>query len=178
MIVDSTPLRGVSILRGVRHRDERGELRKVLVIDEARAQGVDLRVREVVATSNTRMGTVRGMHYQVSPFEESKTLWVTRGALFDVLVDLRPLEDTFGQWVSFELSSDDDLALHIPPGVAHGYQTLVDDTCLTYLIGAPHSPDHARTLRWNDPTIGIAWPMDVSVISQRDQEGHLWPPQP
>lgn len=178
MILEPMPLRGVTLLRGVRHRDDRGELRKVVVVDEARAMGIDVQVQEVVSSTNVQSGTIRGLHYQVEPFEETKTLWVTRGALFDVLVDLRLDEPTYGQWVSVELSSEEDVALHIPGGIAHGYQTMADDTCLTYLIGAPHSPGHARTLLWNDPTVAIAWPRPVTRISGGDQEGHLWPPQP
>jgi dTDP-4-dehydrorhamnose 3,5-epimerase len=176
MTVEPLSFRGLAVLRGVRHEDDRGFLRKILVADEARRHGIDLRVEEVVATANTLVGTVRGMHYQVAPHQETKTLWVTSGRLFDVLVDLRPEEPTYGDWVSVELSADDDVALHVPAGIAHGYQTLEDDTSLAYLIGAGHAPAHARTLRWDDPTVGIEWPLAVTRISDRDQEGHAWPP--
>ena len=177
MIAENTALRGVTRLLGVRHGDDRGELRKVVVIDDARRHGIDVRLEEVVSTSNVEAGTVRGMHYQVAPFEETKTLWVTRGVLYDVLVDLRPEEPTYGKWISIELTEDDDVALHVPAGIAHGYQTLADDTCLTYLIGAPFAPQHARTLAWDDPTVGIAWPLPVTRISDKDRNGHRWPPQ-
>ncbi len=116
------------------------------------------------------------MHYQVAPAEEAKTLWVTDGALHDVLVDLRPDEPTYGQWLAVELAADDDVALHVPAGIAHGYQTLVDDTRLTYLISAGYSPAHARTLRWDDPAVGIEWPLPATKISSKDREGHAWPP--
>ena len=176
MILEPTGLRGVTLLRGVRHHDDRGALRKILVLDEARAHGIDVRVHEVVSTTNTEAGTVRGLHYQVAPFEETKTLWVTRGALYDVLVDVRPDEPTYGHWVGVALSADDDVALHVPAGVAHGYQTLADDTSLTYLIGAAYSPDHARTLRWDDPAVGVAWPRAATRISDKDRNGQPWPP--
>jgi len=176
MIVEPLHLRGVALLRGARHRDDRGFLRKVLVADEARARGLDVDVAEVVTTANEAAGTIRGMHYQVAPAAEAKTLWVTDGALHDVLVDLRPEEPTYGQWLSIDLSADDDLALHVPAGIAHGYQTLVDDTRLVYLISAGHSPAHARTLRWDDPTVGITWPLAPTRISAKDREGHAWPP--
>ena len=176
MTVEPLPLRGLALLRGVRHEDDRGFLRKVLVAEDARRHGIDIRVEEVVTTANALAGTVRGMHYQVAPHEESKTLWVSSGRLYDVLVDLRPAEPTYGDWVSVELSADDDVALHVPAGIAHGYQTLEDVTSLTYLIGASHAPSHARTLRWDDPTVGIEWPLAVTRISDRDQEGHAWPP--
>ncbi len=177
MIVEPLRLRGGALLHGARHADERGFLRKVLVSEAARRHGVDIRVEEVVTTLNEVAGTVRGMHYQVAPHAETKTLWVTDGRLFDVLVDLRPEEPTYGQWLSVTLAAEDDLALHVPEGVAHGYQTLEDDTRLTYLIGAGYAPTHARTLRWDDPTVAIDWPAPVTRISTRDQEGHAWPPQ-
>lgn len=177
MIVEALALRGAALLRGDRHRDDRGFLRKVLVSDEAVAHGLDVAVAEVVTTANEEAGTIRGMHYQMAPAEEAKTLWVTDGALHDVLVDMRPDEPTYGQWLAVELAADDDVALHVPAGIAHGYQTLADDTRLTYLISAGHSPSHARTLRWDDPTVGIEWPLPATRISAKDRQGHAWPPQ-
>lgn len=176
MIVEPLALRGAALLRGERHHDERGHLRKVLVAEEARQHGLDVSVAEVVTTANEVAGTIRGMHYQVAPAMEAKTLWVTDGALRDVLVDLRPDEPTYGQWVAVDLAAGDDVALHVPAGLAHGYQTLEDDTRLVYLISASHSPDHARTLRWDDPAVGIEWPLAPTRISAKDREGHPWPP--
>jgi dTDP-4-dehydrorhamnose 3,5-epimerase len=174
--VEPLGLQGLCLLRGVRHRDDRGFLRKVMVLDEARDQGVEIVVNEVVTSSNDVAGTVRGMHYQLAPFEETKTLWVTAGELLDVLVDLRPDQPTYGTWVSVRLSADDDLALHVPAGLAHGYQTLADDTALTYLNGGAFSADHARSLAWDDPTVGVDWPLPVTRISDKDRQGHAWPP--
>ena len=176
MIVEPLEIRGAALLRGPRHPDDRGSLHKVWVADGAQAQGLDSRVAEVVTTTNDDAGTVRGMHYQVAPFSEAKTLWVTRGSLFDVVVDLRPEEPTYGRWVSVDLTADEEVALHVPAGVAHGYQTLEDDTRLTYLISSSYAPAHARTLRWDDATVGISWPLPVTRISARDREGHAWPP--
>ncbi len=175
-MIEDLGFRGVAMLHGARHHDDRGFLRKVVVSEEARDHGLDVGVAEVLTTANEVAGTIRGMHYQVAPMAEAKTLWVTDGALLDVLVDLRPDEPTFGQWLSVELSAGSDVALHVPPGVAHGYQTLEDDTRLTYLISAGHSPEHARTLQWDDPTVAIAWPLAPTRISAKDREGHAWPP--
>ncbi|MCF6377000.1 dTDP-4-dehydrorhamnose 3,5-epimerase family protein [Nocardioides KLBMP 9356] len=177
-MIEDLGLRGVALVRGARHHDERGFLRKVLVTREAEEHGLDTRVAEVVSTANEVAGTIRGMHYQVAPAAEVKTLWVTDGSLLDVLVDLRPEEPTYGRWISVELSADDDVALHVPAGIAHGYQTLEDDTRLTYLISAGHSPEHARTLQWDDPTVAIEWPLPPTRISAKDREGHAWPPAP
>lgn len=175
-MIEDLGFRSVALLHGARHRDDRGFLRKVVVSEEARDHGLDVAVAEVVTTANEVSGTIRGMHYQVAPAAEAKTLWVTDGALLDVLVDLRPDEPTYGQWLSVELAAGADLALHVPAGIAHGYQTLEDDTRLIYLISASHSPEHARTLRWNDPTVGITWPLAPTRISAKDREGHAWPP--
>ena len=167
--------RGVTLVRGTRHADERGHLQKRWVAAAAAEAGLHTRVEEVVSTSNALAGTLRGLHYQVAPHEETKILWVTQGRLLDVLVDLRPEEPTYGTWVSVELGADDDLALHVPPGVAHGYQTLEDHTSLTYLIDASYAPQAARTLAYDDPTVAIAWPLPVSVVSAKDRAGHAWP---
>jgi dTDP-4-dehydrorhamnose 3,5-epimerase len=174
--VEPLGLPGVFLLHGVRHADERGFLRKVVVSDVLREAGLDLVVDEVVSTTNDAAGTVRGMHYQAAPHEETKTLWVTSGALADVLVDVRRDQATYGQHVAVRLSADDDLGLYVPPGVAHGYQTLVDDTSLTYLIRGAYSPDHARTLAWDDPVVAVQWPLPVTRISEKDRQGHPWPP--
>lgn len=170
-------IRGVLVVRGVRHTDERGSLRKVLSTSTLRSAGVDLQVDDVLITSNAVAGTVRGLHYQVAPHEETKTLWVTQGALYDVVVDVRPGEPTFGAWLSFRLSADDDTALHLPPGVAHGYQTLEPGTSLTYLMAGAHSPDHARTLRWDDDRLAINWPLPATVVSEKDRAGSSWAPR-
>ena len=176
--VEPLSLRGVCLLRGARHTDERGHLQKRWVAATATEHGLRTHVEEVVSTFNHASGTIRGLHYQVAPHEETKILWVTQGRLLDVLVDLRPDEPTYGSWVSVELSERDDVALHVPPGIAHGYQTLEDGTSLTYLIDVPYAPGAARTLRYDDPALGIAWPLPATVVSDKDREGHPWPPGP
>lgn len=170
-----TALAGVALLEGVAFGDDRGELRKVVRREETERAGLQLVVDEVIVTVNDAAGTVRGMHLQVAPFEESKTLWVNRGRLLDVLVDVRPDQPTYGRWAAVELAAGDGLALHVPPGVAHGYQTLEDDTSLTYLMRGALSPQHARTLRWDDPAVGIAWPLPVTRVSEKDRQGLAWP---
>lgn len=169
-------LAGVHLIGGLRYADARGELRKVLTSGGLREAGAPTEVDEVVTTSNASAGTVRGLHYQCTPHQQAKTLWVTQGSLFDVLVDLRTGSSTFGHWMSFTLSASDDYALHVPPGIAHGYQTMDDDTSVTYLIRGGHSPKHARTLAWDDPALAIAWPRPVSAISPSDRRGQPWPP--
>ena len=117
-------------------------------------------------------GTIRGLHYQIPPHAEAKFVRCTRGAIFDVVVDLRSDSPTRAQWVGAELSEANGLMLYAPPGCAHGYQTLVDNTEAYYLTSLPYAPDAARGVRYNDPAFGIAWPLAVSTISQADSE---WP---
>jgi dTDP-4-dehydrorhamnose 3,5-epimerase len=176
--VNAEPLamRGVMLLRAEVHEDERGAFRRVVDIPVLERLGLDPAVVQVSSATNIRRGTIRGLHFQAAPHEESKTLWCTQGAVFDVLVDLREDEPTYGEWLSVRLAAELPLALHVPPGIAHGYQTLEDDSALTYLISAPYVPASARSLRWDDPTVGIEWPLPVAVISERDREAPLWPP--
>jgi dTDP-4-dehydrorhamnose 3,5-epimerase len=178
MNAEALAFRGVTLLRADVHEDPRGAFRRVADIPLLEQLGLDGRIAQVSSATNTRRGTVRGLHYQAAPHEESKTLWCTHGAVFDVLVDLRPDESTYGGWLSVHLAAELPLALHIPPGIAHGYQTLEDETALTYLISAPYVATSARSLRWDDPTVAIEWPLPVTVISERDREAPLWPASP
>jgi dTDP-4-dehydrorhamnose 3,5-epimerase len=171
-------LRGVTLFRAEVHSDERGAFQRLADLPLLASLGLDSAVLQISMATNLKRGTVRGMHYQAAPHEESKTLWCTHGAVFDVLVDLRADEPTYGHWISVELSAGEPVALHVPPGIAHGYQTLAHDSALTYVISAPYVAASARSLRWDDPTVGIEWPLPVSVISQRDREAPPWPPSP
>lgn len=177
MRAEPLELPGVTLLRTEVHPDARGHFRRVADLAALRAAGLEADVDQVSVAANTRAGTVRGLHYQAEPHGEAKTLWVTSGAVFDVLVDLRP-GPTYGRWVSVHLDADEPTALHVPRGVAHGYQTLADDTCLAYLISTPFAADSARSLRFDDPTLAIPWPLPVSTISDRDREAPPWPPAP
>lgn len=175
MTLSSTGFAGLRLLASQVHQDERGESRKVVTGATLAGAGLDPHLEEVLSTTNQVAGTVRGLHYQRQPMAESKTLWVTHGALFDVVVDLRPDQPTYGRAFSTTLRADDGVALHVPPGFAHGYQTLEDDTRLTYLISTPYSPGHGRTLAWNDPHLAIDWPLPVTRISSADEAGTPWP---
>ena len=176
MTIVELGLPGVLLLTPDVHADDRGTFHRVVDLAELAGRGLDPAVAQVSVATNRRAGTVRGMHYQVAPHTEAKTLWVTQGSVLDVLVDLRPGEATYGTWISVPLSADAPHALHVPHGIAHGYQTLLDDTSLTYLISTPHDPASGRTLHWQDPTIGIDWPLPVTAISDRDREAPTWPP--
>ena len=174
---EALPIRGAFILRGDSHDDERGSMWRIFDAEVLRELEVEFEISQVSSVINTQRGTVRGLHYQAEPFGESKTLWCTAGSIFDVLVDVRSDEPTYGEWCSIELSAGDGVALHIPRGVAHGYQTLEDGSSLTYLISSPYDPASSRSLSWRDPTINIKWPLDVTIVSARDREAPLWPPR-
>jgi dTDP-4-dehydrorhamnose 3,5-epimerase len=110
------------------------------------------------------------MHYQIKPFEESKLVRCTKGSIYDVIVDLRQDSETFGQYVGAELSADNHRMLYVPKGFAHGFLTLEDDTEIFYQMTEFFAPDYARGFRWNDPAIGIVWPAEIQVISDRDRQ--------
>jgi dTDP-4-dehydrorhamnose 3,5-epimerase len=178
--VTATPtgFEGLVVLASLVHRDDRGESRKIVTSALLAETGLEPHIEEVLCTSNDVAGTVRGLHHQVAPMAQAKTLWVTSGEVFDVVVDLRPDQPTYGRTWSTVLRADDGTALHVPAGFAHGYQTLTDDARLTYLISRPHSPEHSRTLAWDDPDLAIAWPREATRLSASDQAGESWPGRP
>ena len=150
-------------------RDERGAFVRAWLPGEFRAQGLEVEIAQASMAINPRRGTIRGMHFQTAPLEEVKLIRVTRGAIFDVAVDLRPDSPTFRRWVGFELNDRDHRMMYVPRGCAHGYQTLVDDTEVFYFVSAAYSPAHQAGVRWDDPAFGIQWPLGrPAVINPRD----------
>lgn len=118
---------------------------------------------------NKKAGTLRGMHYQENPVEEEKIVWCKRGAIYDVVLDLRPWSDTFGQWEAVGLSDMNRLSIFIPKGLAHGYQTLLDETEVLYGVSQHYFPKSAKTVKWNDQKYKIKWPLPVTEISEKDK---------
>jgi dTDP-4-dehydrorhamnose 3,5-epimerase len=170
MRFDETPLAGVWVVELEGIVDERGWFARTFDADDFRARGLVLPVVQCNASYNSRAGTLRGMHYQVDPHGEPKLVRCVRGAIFDVAVDLRPGSGTFRGWHGVELSAGNDRMLFIPAGLAHGFQTLVDDCEVLYQMGQRYVPDAARGVRWDDPAFGIDWPVVAGerVISERD----------
>lgn len=165
----STPLAGAHLLEIEPAVDERGFFARTWCQREFDAQGLDSRLVQCSVSFNARRGTLRGMHYQARPHEEAKVVRCTRGRIYDVLVDLRPESATYKKWHGVVLDAVSHRALYIPPGVAHGFLTLEDDTEVLYQISTFYQPDAARGVRWNDPTFGIHWPEAVTVVSARDR---------
>ncbi len=164
-------LRDVELTSSIVHVDERGSFTKVF--DGAAFGGVTS--TQVCVSANHQRGTLRGLHVQVSPHPETKRLWCTAGEVWDVLVDLRIGEPTYGSWAGIHLTDVAPAMLTIPPGVAHGFQTLTDGATLVYLIDGDHVRESARTLRHDDPAVGVQWPLDVTMISANDRAGQSWP---
>ncbi|CAN5152257.1 dTDP-4-dehydrorhamnose 3,5-epimerase [soil metagenome] len=155
-----------------KHADPRGFFARVWSSEEFAGQGLSTDFVQANMAFNHRKGTLRGMHYQIAPHQEAKLVRCTRGAIFDAVLDLRPDSPTYRQWAGLELSSDNHRMLYIPEGCAHGYQTLADDTEVFYLVSASYSPQAERGIRYDDPSFGIDWPLDVSTISEKDR---AWP---
>ena len=163
-----TALDGVILVAPEPHTDARGSFSRTFCAEEFARAGLPPVFVQCNVSSNLRRGTLRGLHYQDLPHPEGKLVRCTRGALFDVAVDLRPGSASLHRWIGVELHGDSLHALWIPPGFAHGFVTLLDDTELFYQMTEPFHPDLARGLRWDDPALGIAWPVADPVLSARD----------
>lgn len=168
MRFEPAPLGGAWFIDLDRHGDERGSFARTFCAREFADHGLPTRFPQSNVSSNERAGTLRGMHFNAAPHAESKVVRCTRGAVFDVVVDLRDGSPTHARWFGIELSADNGRALYVPEGFAHGFLTLVDTTDVAYQMGAFYRPDAARGVRWNDPAFGIRWPRQPTVISERD----------
>lgn len=168
MIFQATPLAGAFLLAEEPQRDARGSFSRVFCTREYQDHGLDPRVVQASVSHNRARGTLRGMHYQRAPHGEAKTVRCTRGAIFDVIADLRPGSATLHGWFAIELTADSGRALYVPAGMAHGFLTLCDDSVVEYLISEFHVPEASAGVRYDDPTLGIRWPFSPVVISDRD----------
>lgn len=169
MIFTELALKGVYLIEPERLEDERGFFARTFCVQEFSARGLATSVAQCNVSYNSRRGTVRGLHYQASPHEEVKLVRCTAGAVFDVVVDIRPGSLTLKKWFGVELSAENRKMLYIPEGVAHGFQTLNDNTEVFYQMSEFFHPECARGLRWDDPAFQIAWPIGDKIISLKDK---------
>jgi dTDP-4-dehydrorhamnose 3,5-epimerase len=167
-----TKIKGLWIVELQRHEDHRGFFARTWCQKEYEAHGLNPQIAQINVGFTTKKAGLRGLHFQIPPHAETKTVRCTRGALLDVAVDIRPDSPTYKQWVGVELTAENHRTLCIPEGCAHGYQTLADDTEILYLTSAFHAPESARGYRYDDPAFGIVWPLPVSSISDADR---AWP---
>jgi dTDP-4-dehydrorhamnose 3,5-epimerase len=165
-----TALPGVVIVEPEPREDRRGFFARTWCQDEFAAHGLNPRLVQCNISLNLLRGTLRGMHYQAPPHAEAKLIRCTRGAIWDVALDLRPESPTFRRHIGAELTAENRLALYIPEGVAHGFQTLHDNTEVLYQMSAAYAPDSARGVRFDDPAFGIAWPIPEPILLDRDRD--------
>jgi dTDP-4-dehydrorhamnose 3,5-epimerase len=170
-----TPLAGAYVVELERIEDERGFFARSFCQEEFRKQRLKPAIAQCNVSWNRRRGTLRGLHYQATPHEEAKVVRCTRGAIWDVIVDLREGSPTRWRWHAQELNADNRLAFYVPEGFAHGFQALADDTEVLYQMSESYHPDLARGLRWDDPKLGIRWPLPDPILSPRDRSYALLP---
>ena len=164
-----TSLPGAFVVEGEPQSDERGYFARTWCADEFAAHGLDPRLAQCSVSWSERRGTLRGMHYQAAPHAEAKLVRCVRGAIHDVIIDLRPASPTFKRHTAVPLRAGAARMLYVPEGMAHGFVTLEDATEVLYQMSVPYVPAAARGVRWDDPAFGIAWPVEVRVIADRDR---------
>ena len=170
MLFTETLLAGALIVDPQRQEDQRGFFARTWCEEEFAARGLNPKIAQCGISYNARKGTLRGMHFQRAPHEESKLVRCTAGAIYDVIVDLRRQSPTFRKWFAVELTAENRRMLYVPEGFAHGFETLTDGTEVFYQISQFHHPQSAAGARWDDPAFGIRWPWPPAVISPRDRQ--------
>ena len=168
MIFTETKLKGAFIIEPEKNEDERGFFARSYDSKIFEEHGLNPKVLQCNISFNKKKGTLRGMHYQISPYQEAKFLRVTKGKIYDVIIDLRPHSGTFKQWIGIELSDKNYKMIYIPEGFAAGFQSLEDNTELFYQVSQVYMPEYERGIRWDDPTFKISWPLKPTVISKKD----------
>jgi dTDP-4-dehydrorhamnose 3,5-epimerase len=170
MIFTETKLKGAFVIDIERREDSRGFFARAFCQHEFEAHGLKPMIAQANLAFNHKTGTLRGMHFQLPPAAETKLVRCTRGAILDIIVDLRPESPTYLQHIAVELSEDNSRALYVPERFAHGYQVLRDRTETSYQVGEFYTPGSEGGLLYNDPRLGLQWPLPVAVISDKDQQ--------
>jgi dTDP-4-dehydrorhamnose 3,5-epimerase len=164
-----TPLAGLYVVEIEPRYDERGFFARSYCSEEFKANGFEREVAQCNISFNEKAGTLRGLHFQAEPHGEAKLVRCTQGAIYDVAVDIRPSSTTYLKWYSAELTSENRRMMFIPEGFAHGFQTLMDDSEIFYVMFESYHPESARGMRWDDPAFGIVWPLASRIISEKDR---------
>jgi dTDP-4-dehydrorhamnose 3,5-epimerase len=172
MLIHTTPLAGSALIELKRLEDDRGFFARAFCRQEFVDAGLEPAVEQCNISFNHHAGTLRGFHYQLEPNAEAKTIRCFRGSIYDVIVDLRPDSPTYLQHFGAELNEDNRLAMHIPKNFAHAYLTLTPDAETMYQVSTPYTPGAERGLRFDDPTLGVNWPVRVEHVSDKDAS---WP---
>jgi dTDP-4-dehydrorhamnose 3,5-epimerase len=169
MKITQLPLGGAHLVELEPVTDERGFFARTWCAEEFHTYGLNSSLAQCSISYNKCRGTLRGLHYQAEPHAEVKLVRCTAGAIYDVILDLRPASDTYRRWFAVELTATNRKTLYIPEGLAHGFQTLVDDAEVLYQMSVNYHLESSRGVRWNDPLFGIEWPVHDPTISQRDR---------
>ncbi len=169
-----TELKDAYIIEPEPREDNRGFFARVWAQDEFAAHGLVDRVVQMNLSYNRVAGTLRGMHFQHAPYAETKLVRCIRGAIYDVIIDLRPDSPTFKRWIGVRLTAANRLALYVPEGFAHGFQTLEDETEVFYQVSQFYTPSAEGGVRYDDPAFGIEWPLPVTEMSEKDKRWPLW----
>jgi dTDP-4-dehydrorhamnose 3,5-epimerase len=172
MQVEWSEIDGVALLRFPKYEDERGTFKRLM---ESNLGSKDGHILQTSLAKNLKAGTIRGLHYQAFPSIEWKYLNCIQGKIFDVMVDIRPRSETYGDFAAIFLTEEDNLTLVLPPGIAHGYQTLVDNCIVIYHMNDEFQANLSMRLAYDDPTVGIKWPLAISSISKQDKDAMNWP---
>lgn len=172
MLFHATEITDAFIVDIEQRKDERGFFARAWCQREFSARGLTAQVVQTNISYSQHRGTLRGMHFQRAPYAEAKLVRCTRGAIYDVIIDLRPDSPSYRRWIGVELRADTYRMLYVPEGCAHGFQTLVDATEVTYQVSQFYTPDAEGGVRYDDPAFNIAWPLEVTVISDKDRQ---WP---
>ncbi len=174
MIFTETKIKGAFIVEPTKIEDDRGFFTRIWCKKQFEMRGLASNFVQCNTSFSKKMGTLRGLHYQVAPFQEAKLIRSNNGAIYSVILDLRPESPTYKQWLGVELSSDNNKMLYVPEGVANGFQTIKDNTQVSYPVSQFYSLEHERGIRWDDPQFSIRWPqeVDVGLISEKDKN---WP---
>lgn len=174
MIFMETKLKGAFVIEPEKKEDDRGFFARIFEKKQFDEMGLDTNLFQSNISFNKKKGTLRGMHYQLPPYEETKIVRCTRGSIYDVIIDLRKNSDTFMKWFGIEMSEDNYKMLYISKGFAHGFLTLEDNSEVFYQMSDCFMPEYARGIRWDDKKIKIAWPEDPTVISENDHSYKNW----
>jgi dTDP-4-dehydrorhamnose 3,5-epimerase len=169
MIFTETKLKGAFILEIKKLEDERGFFGRSWCANELDSNGLKFDIKQANTSLSLKKGTIRGMHYQNDPFQETKLVRCTRGAIYDVIIDLRKNSPTYKQWIGVELTQDNYKMLYVPEDFAHGFITLKDTCEVSYLVTQFYTPGAEAGIRWDDPTFGIQWPIIPTIISEKDK---------
>jgi len=168
MIFTETGLKGAYIIDINKLADDRGYFARTFCKNEFDKVGLEPNIAQTNMSFNPKKGTLRGMHYQVSPYEETKLVKCTSGAIYDIIIDLRKDSPTYFKWIGVELSEDNNRMLYVPKDFAHGFITLADNTAIQYMVSQFYAPGAEKGIKWDDPKFNIHWPIDIAVISEKD----------